>query len=135
MTLLLDTSLWIDFTRSRSPIALKQFIAPYVLDPEAHLAEPVRFEVLRSASPQEAKQLEAQFDTLPCLATPADLWQRAIALGQACRQIGRTVMSLDLLVAAVALHHNAVLVSFDADFDAIVAVSDLRLRRLQRPSF
>ena len=44
-------------------------------------------------------------------------------------------MSLDLLVAAVALHHNAVLVSFDADFDAIVAVSDLRLRRLQQPSF
>jgi len=26
VTLLLDTSLWIDFTRSRSPIALKQFI-------------------------------------------------------------------------------------------------------------
>ena len=44
MTLLLDTSLWIDFTRARSPAPLKQFIAPYVLDPEAHLAEPVRFE-------------------------------------------------------------------------------------------
>lgn len=27
---------------------------------------------------------------------------------------------LDLLVAAVALQHNAVLVSFDADFEAIV---------------
>ena len=106
-----------------------------LLDPEAHLAEPVRFEVLRSATPQEAKPLEAQFDTLPSFATPGDLWQRAIALGQACRQIGRTGMSLDLLVAAVALHYNAVLVSFDADFDAIVAVSDLRLRRLQRPSF
>ena len=47
--------------------------------------------------------LEAQFDTLPVLATPTDLWQRAIELGQACRRIGRTVLSLDLLVAAVAL--------------------------------
>lgn len=28
MTLLLDTSLWIDFTRTRSPVALKQRIAP-----------------------------------------------------------------------------------------------------------
>jgi hypothetical protein len=36
MTLLLDTSLWIDFTRSRSPTPLKQSIAPYVLDPKAH---------------------------------------------------------------------------------------------------
>jgi predicted nucleic acid-binding protein len=134
MTLLLDTSLWIDFTRARSPASLKQAIAPYVLDPEAHLAEPVRFELLRSARPEEVRLLEAQFATLPCLATPGDLWERAAALGQACRQAGRTVYSLDLLIAAVALHHNAVLVSFDADFEAIAAVSELRFRRLQRPA-
>ena len=133
MTLLLDTSLWIDFTRARSPVALKQFIAPFVLDPEAHLAEPVRFELLRSARPDESRQLEAQFATLPTLPTPADLWQRAIDLGQACRQIGRTVLSLDLLVAAVALHHKAVLVSFDTDFEAIASVSALKLNRLNRP--
>jgi predicted nucleic acid-binding protein len=133
MTLLLDTSLWIDFTRTRSPVALKQCIAPYVLDPAAHLAEPVRFEVLRAARPEEARLLEAQFDTLPMLPTPADLWQQAINLGQACRQIGRTVLSLDLLIAAVALHHNAALVSFDADFEAITLVSALRLNRLTRP--
>ena len=134
MTLLLDTSLWIDFTRARSPATLKQFIAPFVLDPEAHLAEPVRFELLRSARPDETRQLEAQFATLPMLPTPTDLWQRAIALGQACRQTGRTVLSLDLLVAAVALHHNAVLVSFDTDFEAIASVSELRLQRLDRPA-
>jgi hypothetical protein len=133
MTLLVDTSLWIDFTRTRSPLTLKQFIAPCVLDPTAHLAEPVRFEVLRAATGQEARQLQAKFDNLPVLATPEDLWQRAIDLGQACRQIGRTVLSLDLLVAAVALHHNADLVCFDADFDAIASVSALRLNRLNRP--
>ncbi|MCX5950789.1 MAG: PIN domain-containing protein [Cyanobacteria bacterium] len=134
MTLLLDTSLWIDFTRARSPASLKQFIAPFVLDPAAHLAEPVRFELLRSARPDETRQLEAQFATLPTLHTPTDLWQQAIDLGQACRQIGRTVLSLDLLVAAVALHHNAVLVSFDTDFEAIASVSELRLQRLERPA-
>jgi predicted nucleic acid-binding protein len=107
MILLIDTSLWIAFTRSRNPARLKQFIAPYVL--------------------------EAQFNTLPCLGTPTDLWQRAIVLGQACREIGRTVPSLDLLVAAVALPHNAELVSFDADFEAIASVSVLRLTRLNRP--
>ena len=44
------------------------------------------------------------------------------------------MLSLDLLVAAVALHHNAVLVSFDADFEAITLVSELRLKRLRRPA-
>lgn len=72
--------------------------------------------------------------TLPLLPTPANVWQQAIELGQACRRISRTVLSLDLLVgAAVALHHNAELVSFDADFDAIASVSALRLNRLTRP--
>jgi len=69
MTLLLDTSLWIDSTRARSPAPLMQFIAPFVLDPAAHLAEPVRFEVLRSARPAEARLLEVQVDALPCLPT------------------------------------------------------------------
>lgn len=134
MTMLVDTSLWVDFTRSRSPLALKQFIAPYVLDPAAHLAEPVRFEVLRAATGQEARQLQAQFASLPLLATPENLWQQAIDLDQACRQIGRTLLSLDLLIAALALYHNAVLVTFDADFEAIASVSALRLNRLTRPA-
>jgi len=44
--------------------------------------------------------------TLPCLSTPTDLWQQTIAL-----------------------HHNAEVVSFAADFDAIASVSALRLNR------
>ena len=133
MTLLLDTSLWIDFTRARSPESLKRFIAPYVLDPTAHLADPVVFEVLRSAKPHEARLLEAQFATMPCLTSPPQLWSQAATLGQACRQSGLTVASLDLLIAAVALHHNAAVVSFDADFEAIASISALRVQRLRRP--
>ena len=95
MPTLIDTSLWIDFTRKRSPQALKRFIAPYILDPEAHLAEPITFEVLRHAMPAEAKQLTQQFQTLPTLATPFSLWPDAVELGQACRQKNITVNSLD----------------------------------------
>ena len=36
---------------------------------------------------------------------------------------------LDLLIAAVALHHNAEPVSFNADFEAIALVSALRITR------
>ena len=68
---------------SAAAAALKQCIAPYGLDPAAHLAEPVRFEVLRAARTGEARCPEAQFNTLPLLPTPVDLWQKAIELGQA----------------------------------------------------
>jgi predicted nucleic acid-binding protein len=134
MPLLIDTSLWIDFTRSRSPRTLKRFIAPFILDPDAHLAEPIAFEILGHATPAEARQLTQQFQTLPMLATPSALWSDATKLGQACRQKNITVHSLDLLIAAVALHHGAEVVTFDDDFQKIALASKLQVKLLQRPT-
>lgn len=134
MATLIDTSLWIDFTRARSPKTLKQFIAPYILHPDAHLAEPIIFEILRHATPTEYNQLSQQFQTLLLLATPPDLWNRAAELGRICRQSNFIAGSLDLLIAAIALHHNAELVTFDADFQKIAAASALRIKLLVRPT-
>lgn len=133
MFTLIDTSLWIDFTRSRSPQALKRFIAPFILSRTAHTAEPIRFEVLRHATSEEIEPLTLQFETLPALASPAELWSRATELGQACRRKNLTIGSLDLLVASVALHHAAEIVTFDSDFRAIAGVSKLRVKLLSRP--
>jgi predicted nucleic acid-binding protein len=134
MATLIDTSLWIDFTRVRSPQSVKQFIAPFVLDPVAHLAEPVTFEVLRSASAAEAIGIVRRFQTLPTLTTPPDLWNQATQFGQACRRKGFTVPAIDLLIAAVAIHHGAELITFDGDFQHIAAVSSLQVNLLVRPT-
>jgi predicted nucleic acid-binding protein len=133
MAALIDTSLWIDFTRARSPRTLKRFIAPFILDPEAHVAEPVAFEILRHATATEAKQLTRQFATLPMLPTPEDLWAQAAQIGQACRRKNIEVGSLDLLIATVALHHGAEVVTFDDDFPKIATVSSLQVKLLKRP--
>ena len=134
MPALIDASLWIDFTRARSPLTLKQFIAPFILHPDAHLAEPVAFEILRHATAQEAKQLAQQFQTMPMLSTPADLWTLAGQLGQACRGKNCSVGSLDLLIATIAIYHGAEVITFDADFQKIASVSALHVRLLTRPT-
>jgi hypothetical protein len=134
MPTLVDTSLWIDFTRPRTPVSLKKFIAPYVLDPDAHIADPIRFEVLRNATPQETRQLERHFQTFPVLADPPDLWTAAASLGQQTRHKGVTIGALDLLIATIALHHGATLITFDDDFQKISAFSNLQVKLLQRPS-
>ena len=134
MSTLIDISLWIDFTRARSPQRLKQFIAPYILDPAAHLAEPIVFEVLRHATPAEQKQLVRQFETFPMLSSPADLWRIATKLGQGCRREGINVASLDLLIAGIALSHEATLITFDEDFQSIAKTCDLQVKLLHRPS-
>jgi len=134
MPTLIDTSLWIDLTRARSPQPVKLFVASYILHPDAHLAEPVAFEILRHATGAEARQIQQQFQALPMLATPADLWAQATHLGQACRRKGFTVLAIDLLIAAVAIHHGAELITFDGDFEHIAAVSTLHLKLLSRPA-
>jgi predicted nucleic acid-binding protein len=133
MTTLIDTSLWIDFTRSRSPGSLKQFIAPYILHPEAHIAEPITFEILRHATPKERTPLIRQFQTFPSLATPPDLWTRATALGQLCRDKGQTHGALDLLIASVAQAHNAAIITFDEHFQSLSTITTLRVKLLRRP--
>jgi len=134
MAKLVDASLWIDLSRARSPRALKAFVAPYVDDPEACLAEPIVFEVLRYADDVEAKLLSQLFETLPLLATPPEIWRFGVSLGRACRRRGVTSGSLDLLIAATALLHGAELITFDADFEGIAAIAPLRLTLLTRPS-
>jgi len=73
MTRLIDTTLWIDLTRAKSPSSLKAFVAPYVNDPDSQLAEPVAFELLRYATEDEEQTLLTYFTTIPFLATPEDL--------------------------------------------------------------
>ncbi|MES2982677.1 MAG: PIN domain-containing protein [Verrucomicrobiota bacterium] len=131
MARLIETSLWIDFTRANTPTTKKLAIQPWILDPEACLCEPVAFEVLRHATPKERKNIEAQFATLPLLATPPQLWRDAARLGQRCRDKGLNAGSLDLIIAALAIHHNAELITSDADYAAIAKFSDLRIQLLE----
>ena len=133
MATLVDTSLWIDFMCARSPQSLKRFIAPFILDPGVFLAEPIVFELLRFATDVELDQLTRQFQTFPMLTTPKDLWTEAARLGRACRKNNATIGSIDLCIAALAIHYDAELVSFDSDYLSVAAVSGLRFKGLQRP--
>ena len=134
MATLIDATLWIDFTRSKTPSAVKKFIAPYVLDSAAHLADPVEFEILRFATDDEKRQLVRQFQIMPRLETPPNIWSDAATLGQACRKAGFVAGALDLLIATVAIHHRVELLTFDANFKQIAASSKLRVKWLQRPT-
>src|SRR5258706_2570959 len=125
MATLIDATLWVDFTRSKSPVAVKRFIAPYILDPAAHLAEPVEFEILRFATDVEKRFIVRQFQTMPRLETPVNIWSEAALLGQVCRKTGFIAGALDLLIATVAIRHDAELITLDDDFKKIAGCSKL----------
>ncbi len=132
MARLIESSLWVDFTRRKSPVALKRLIKPWILDPSATLCEPVIFEILRHATEQERPLIEAQFSTYPLLPTPPKIWRQATELGQKCRREGFNAGSLDLIIAAIAIHHDAEIITFDSDFATIANASSLQVRLLSR---
>lgn len=133
MPLLADSSLWIDFARPRTPRATKQLVIPYIQSPDAVVAEPIRFEVLRGATDHEYALLEMRLRLMPMLPTPPDVWNAATKLARTCQKRGVNAGSLDLLIAAIAIHYRAELITLDRGFELIAKAIPLRTKLLHRP--
>ncbi len=68
------------------------------------------------------------------LPTPHDLWRRALTLGEICYDHQLIINSIDLLIAALCLHHEVTLVTFDAHFQKLASWSKLEVELMKRPS-
>jgi predicted nucleic acid-binding protein len=132
MGTLIDSTLWVEYFRARTPLRVKQQVIPFIDDPEAALCEPVRFEILSGALRRERRIIEETFETMPLLAAPSDLWKQSTLLGQRCVDRGVQPRSLDLLIAVICIHHDGQLVTFDTHFAHIAKLSPLNLRLLTR---
>jgi predicted nucleic acid-binding protein len=132
MGTLIDSSLWVDYFRPKTPRSIKEQTIKFTDDPDAMLCEPVRFEILRAAPLTQRKLVEQTFATLPLVTTPDRIWEIATKIGQACMDEGSVPKSLDLLIAAICLHHHLQVVTFDAHFGEIARVSPLKILLLKR---
>lgn len=126
--------MWVDFFRPKTPLRVKSQIKPWVLRDDAAICEPVVCELLRSAAVHERPLIQRHFATMPILPTPTSLWTEATRLGQDCYDAGVIVGALDLLIAAVCIHHGASLVTFDAVFAKMAPLSRLQANVLVRGS-
>jgi predicted nucleic acid-binding protein len=105
-----------------------------VNDADALLCEPVRFELLSGASRRERPLLLRRLDTMPLLHTPPQLWPEAEKLAASACDAGLHVSSIDLLIAALCIHHDVDLTTFDAHFGKLAKLSRLRANLLVRPA-
>ena len=120
---LIDTSAWIPLFRRNHPAGprLRTRVSELQAGGQAATTEPITLELLRGArDTSDYQQLAALLGGLTLLPITPERWREAAQLGfQLRRQHGITVASVDLLVAAVAIAHRAVLVHRDSDFDLI----------------
>lgn len=127
MTVLPDTSCWIEFFRPHGDPAVRAQLLAWLEADVLVLCGPVRAEVLRGARKAEAGRIDAAFAALPYMKSMDEDWKTVEQKARALADEGRHVPLLDLLIAVVAQRHGAVLAHKDAHFDAIGGKVPVRL--------
>jgi tRNA(fMet)-specific endonuclease VapC len=113
--ILADTSAWIDFFRGREPMASS--VESYLLDNQVALCGPVLTELLRGLkSKRERETVLPLLDGCHYLSQPDRLWEDAGNCGYQLARQGKSVKSMDLLVACYALAHKTAVLTLDRDF-------------------
>ena len=116
--ILVDTSAWIEFFRGDGACADR--VGLLLESDEVALCGPVLTEIRRGliagATRSRVLDLLSGCHLLP---QPADLWEDAGDLGAIVRKRGRTIKSLDLLIATYALAHSVEILTTDGDFTLI----------------
>lgn len=124
---LLDSSIWIRVLRSGQSRHIADRVDDLLAREVVAVNGAVKLEILSGARTEEEYRVySARFDALRQLPVVEGTWSRASRLGYDLRRRGLTSSTADLVIAASAIEHDAILVHADADFDRIGANSELR---------
>ena len=123
VTYLLDTTVIADRFK-RHPLVLQRLTNAGEAGHILGLCDPVRYEVLRGLLKVNAMQKLKLFrETIAPLMDPLPLtdadWARAAELWAEIRNQGKQLSDVDLLIGSLAQRLNAVVVTSDADFEAL----------------
>lgn len=116
--ILVGTSAWIDFFRGKDPMA--STVERYLAENQVALCGPIYTELVRGFRSKKEKNLVLPL-LLGCrfLSQPDRLWEDAGDCGFLLKRVGKTVKSMDLLIACYAMAHATPLLTLDGDFSII----------------
>jgi predicted nucleic acid-binding protein len=117
-SVLLDTSVWIDALRGKTPhiIAVTEEL---LKDDRILICGPVLFEIKRGLRPPDRKKIIPLFDALIRLSVDEAVWDAAGDLDASLRKKGITIPSMDVIIAQVCLHHKVSIFTLDEHFHSI----------------
>lgn len=130
MSVLVDTSVWIEFLRATGSASDRWLTAAVREERELAWTEPVLFELLVGAtSEQHAAALHGAVARGPAVRVAGLVdWEAAAALARQARAAGSPIRStVDCLIAAVAIRAELAVATVDHDFRTIAAVAPLEL--------
>ena len=129
MTLLIDTSAWVEYLRYTGSSADEAVNRCLETHSTVYTCSPVVMEVTAGATDDEhAIDLASMLSSADGIDVHAWHFEDAATIHRLCRKDGITVRSLiDCLIAAVALSEDVEVLHHDRDFNAIARVVPLRI--------
>ena len=117
-SVLLDTSVWIDALRGKTPniVALTQGL---LNDDRVLTCGPVIFEIKRGLRSPERNKILPLFDALIRLSFDEVMWDAGGDLDASLRKKGVTIPPMDVLIAQICLHHKVALFTLDEHFRSV----------------
>jgi predicted nucleic acid-binding protein len=136
--ILVDTSAWVEYDRATGS-TVDERLATLIAEDQGLVAvtEPVVMEVLAGAKDdrreRDLRRFLERFDLLAFDATSD--FDAGVNIYRSCRNAGVTPRGLlDCMIAAVAIRHDAAVLSSDHDLSRIATIMSLRLDSASTPA-
>ena len=130
MTILVDTSVWVNLFRDQTN-SVARSVQAIVSDNEIALTRFTQMELLQGAlNEQDWFTLSSYLEVQNYLEANHDTWRDAARIYYELRRQGQTVRSpIDCCIAQLAIEHRVLLVHEDRDFETIAEIRPLWQRR------
>jgi len=117
---LIDTSSWIQFLRRGGNATVKQRVRDLLKDGSVVTCPVVLAELWMGAgSVKDRQDVQELQDVLPCLPMEPLTWELSYRLAQICCQRGTPVPASDLIIAACAFFHGAMIDAEDRHLNTL----------------
>lgn len=121
--ILVDSSSWIHFLRPTGDRDVRARVEAALMSGEACWCPLVRLELWNGAAGGRDRKVLRDFETvLAELPIDDEVWGAAFELARRARAAGVSVPATDILIAACARRHDAVLETDDSDFEHLAAL-------------
>ena len=117
-SIMLDTSVWIDALRGKTP-HIGAVTQALLADDRIVICGPVIFEIKRGLRPADQKKILPLMDALIRLSVDEAVWDNAGELDASLRKKGITIPPMDVIIAQICLHHKVSLFTLDKHFHSI----------------
>jgi hypothetical protein len=120
---LIDTCIWIPFF-NRPQSEEKRIVDTLLDDDRAALIGPIAVEILQGIPREpQAAYVASLLRGLRCLETGWEDWLEAARRGRRCAAAGHRLPLSDLILAAVAIRHDAEIYTTDPHFELLAGVT------------